>query len=74
MVLPGANLLKILPAGAAANSINGLTKHEWLNGWNVTPDASINKKEFAVYYFKNKERWDKAFAFLKDNDLTKLGG
>jgi biofilm protein TabA len=47
-------------------------KHEWLNGWNVSPDASINKKEFAVYYFKNKERWDKAFAFLKDNDLTKL--
>ena len=47
-------------------------KHEWLNGWNVTPDASINKKEFAVYYFKNKERWDKAFAFLKDNDLSKL--
>ena len=47
-------------------------KHEWLNGWNVTPDASINKKEFVVYYFKNKERWNKAFAFLKDNDLSKL--
>lgn len=47
-------------------------KHEWLNGWNVTPDASINKRELAVYYFKNKERWNKAFAFLKDSDLTKL--
>jgi YhcH/YjgK/YiaL family protein len=47
-------------------------KHEWLNGWNVTPDASINKKELAHYYFKNKERWDKAFAFLKNNDLSKL--
>jgi YhcH/YjgK/YiaL family protein len=47
-------------------------KHEWLNGWNVTPDASINKKELAIYYFKNKERWDKAFAFLKNSDLTKL--
>jgi YhcH/YjgK/YiaL family protein len=47
-------------------------KHEWLNGWNVSPDPSINKKEFAVYYFKNRERWDKAFAFLKDNDLSKL--
>ena len=47
-------------------------KQEWLNGWNVSPDASISKKEFAVYYFKNKERWDKAFAFLKDNDLSKL--
>ena len=47
-------------------------KHEWLNGWNVTPDASINRKELVVYYFKNKERWDKAFAFLRDSDLTKL--
>jgi biofilm protein TabA len=47
-------------------------KHEWLNGWNVTPDASINKKEFVINYFKNTERWDKAFAFLKDNDLSKL--
>jgi YhcH/YjgK/YiaL family protein len=47
-------------------------KHEWLNGWNVTPDASINKKELAAYYFKNKERWDKAFAFLKTSDLEKL--
>lgn len=47
-------------------------KGEWLNGWNVTPDASINRKEFAVAYFKNKERWDKAFAFFKNNDLTKL--
>jgi YhcH/YjgK/YiaL family protein len=46
--------------------------HTWLNGWNVTPDASINKKELAVDYFKNKERWDKAFAFLRDSDLTKL--
>ena len=40
-------------------------KGEWLNGWTVSPDASINRKEFAVSYFKNKERWNKAFAFLK---------
>ena len=51
---------------------NWFNKHEWLNGWTVTPDASINKKEFAAYYFKNKERWDKAFAFLKDSDLSNL--
>jgi YhcH/YjgK/YiaL family protein len=46
--------------------------HKWLNGWNVAPDASINRSEFAIYYFKNKERWDKAFAFLKEHDLTNL--
>ena len=45
---------------------------EWAAGWTITPDASINKREFAVSYFKNKERWDKAFMFLKNNDLTKL--
>jgi YhcH/YjgK/YiaL family protein len=47
-------------------------KGEWLNGWQVKPDASIDRKEFAMSYFKHKERWDKAFTFLKDNDLTKL--
>ena len=47
-------------------------KEEWLGGWEVTPDSSINKREFAVSYFKNKDRWDKAFKFLKDSDLSKL--
>jgi biofilm protein TabA len=47
-------------------------KGEWSEGWTITPDASINKREFAVTYFKNKERWAKAFKFLKGNDLTKL--
>jgi biofilm protein TabA len=45
---------------------------EWLNGWTVSPDASINKREFAISYFKNKERWDKSFTFLKSNDLSSL--
>lgn len=47
-------------------------KGEWLNGWNVTPDESINRREFALSYFKSKERWDKAFAFLKESDLKAL--
>jgi YhcH/YjgK/YiaL family protein len=47
-------------------------KKEWLNGWAVNPDPSINKKELALYYFKNKERWNKAFTFLKDSDLPAL--
>ena len=48
------------------------SKNEWIDGWAVTLDASINRKEFAVSYFKNKERWGKAFKFLKSNDLSKL--
>jgi len=47
-------------------------KGEWLNGWTVKPDASINRKALAVSYFKNKERWDKAFTFLKESDLSKM--
>ncbi|HNW57309.1 MAG TPA: YhcH/YjgK/YiaL family protein [Bacteroidales bacterium] len=47
-------------------------KGEWLNGWTVSPDASINRKEFAISYFKNKERWDRLFTFLKTNDLKNL--
>jgi biofilm protein TabA len=45
---------------------------KWSSGWNIAPDASINKKEFAISYFKNKGRWEKAFKFLKTNDLSKL--
>ena len=44
----------------------------WSSGWTITPDSSINKREFAVSYFKNKERWEKAFKFFKNNDLIKL--
>jgi biofilm protein TabA len=44
---------------------------EWSGGWIVIPDASINKREFAVSYYKNKDRWDKAFNFLKSTDFSK---
>ena len=45
---------------------------EYLNDWNVIPDQSINKREFAISYFKNKERWDIAFNYLKTTDLQSL--
>ncbi len=47
-------------------------KKEWAQKWTVSPDASINRREFAISYFKNKLRWEKAFNFLKNNDLSKL--
>jgi YhcH/YjgK/YiaL family protein len=47
-------------------------KTEWKQGWSANPDESINKKEFAIQYFKNKERWDKAYAFLKNTNLDTL--
>jgi YhcH/YjgK/YiaL family protein len=48
------------------------SKNDWSEGWKVSPDASVNKREFAISYFKNKPRWEKAFRFLKNNDLSKL--
>jgi YhcH/YjgK/YiaL family protein len=47
-------------------------KGEWLNGWTVKPDASVNKREFANAYFKNKQVWDSTFIWLKNNNLAKL--
>jgi biofilm protein TabA len=46
--------------------------NEWKNGLNLKPHPSINKVVFAVQYHKNKAGWNKAFAFLRDSDLTKM--
>jgi biofilm protein TabA len=47
-------------------------KQEWLNGWNVQPETSVNKRSLAIQYFKNKKHWDQAFLFLKSSDLKNL--
>jgi len=61
------------PSGWSSSEVDKwFEKQEWLGGWKITPDESINKKEFAGYYFKNRERWDKAFSFLKTSDLQGL--
>lgn len=57
---------------SSANIDKWFEKGEWLNGWTAIPDGSINRKEFAIAYFKNKERWDKAFTYLKTTDLSNL--
>jgi YhcH/YjgK/YiaL family protein len=48
------------------------TKGDWHKAWNVTPDASVNKAALAKAYFRNPDRWNKAFAFMKESDLKKL--
>lgn len=47
-------------------------KGEWLEGWQIKPDESIDRRMLAVSYFQHKDRWHKAFLFLKDHDLTKM--
>jgi YhcH/YjgK/YiaL family protein len=51
---------------------NWFEKKEWLGGWSVAPDASINKRNFAIYYHKNPRHWDQAFHFLKSANLQEL--
>jgi YhcH/YjgK/YiaL family protein len=61
------------PAAWSSSKIDKwFEKGDWLNGWTVQPDKSINRKAFAGSYFKNREKWDEAFNFLKSNDLTAL--
>ncbi len=45
---------------------------EWKQGWEIQPDESVNPLKFAIQYHKNPKRWDKAFLFLKEQDLAAL--
>ena len=45
---------------------------EWLNGLQLTPHESVDKATFARQYQLNKEYWDKAFLFLKNNNLQTM--
>lgn len=44
----------------------------WLNGLELTPHKSINKEELSRQYSTNRIWWDKAFEFLRENDLDKI--
>ncbi len=61
------------PSGWSRDKLDKwFTKGEWKNGWNISPDASVNRQALAASWFANPERWDAAFRFLRDNDLSKL--
>jgi biofilm protein TabA len=47
-------------------------KKAYLNGLTATPHEAIDKVQFAQQYHLNKTLWDKAFAYLKNNDLATL--
>ena len=47
-------------------------KKEWLNGVPLKPHKSINKQEFARQYRINKSFWDKAFTWLKEQNLQTI--
>ncbi len=45
---------------------------KWLEGWDVQPDETINRRELAIQYHKNPERWEKAFEFLATENLATI--
>ena len=47
-------------------------KQEWLGGLKLQPHYTVDVQEFSRQYHANKKYWDEAFAFLKNQDLTKL--
>ena len=47
-------------------------KGEWKKGWDIKADESVNQQELAIQYYRNPERWEKAFSFLKSEDLAGL--
>src|SRR5437773_966651 len=61
------------PAALTKKQVNEwYEKKEWLAGMPLQPHKSINKTVFARQYQLNKNYWNKAFAFLKEHDLTTM--
>ena len=54
---------------AFASDTSGL---DMLNSLPIKPHASVNLKEFQRQYAANKALWDKAFEFLRSNNLATL--
>ena len=49
-----------------------MAARSWAGSLNLLPDKSVDAVEFAEQYHRNRELWDKAFAFLRENDLNAL--
>jgi YhcH/YjgK/YiaL family protein len=47
-------------------------EREWLGETKLQPDPSINKRELAIQYYRHKDRWDTAFAFIQKQEFAQL--
>jgi YhcH/YjgK/YiaL family protein len=48
------------------------SKGEWLNGLQLNAHSSTNQKEFERLYKENPGLWDKAFEWLRENNLDSI--
>lgn len=51
---------------------NWFAQKQWLHGLKLQPHPSIDKMEFEKRYHAHQDRWDKAFLFLKQNNLDSI--
>src|SRR5665647_1891374 len=65
-------LLSVSGNEAQSQTIAGYNEADWLNGLKLHPHRVTDKPEFAKQYQADKAEWDKAFAFLQDNNLDSL--
>src|SRR5258708_29551402 len=54
------------------SAVKWLHSNKWKNGLKLKPHPSVNAIVFAEQCHKNKAAWDKAFAFLRDSDLSTM--
>lgn len=47
-------------------------KQQWLHGLKLQPHSSVDKTEFEKRYNAHQLWWDKAFLFLKENNLDSI--
>jgi biofilm protein TabA len=80
-IVPLSFIFLSLTLAAAGQQTNTRTKksaakwmksNEWKNGLTLDVHPSVNEVEFAEQYHKNQAEWDKAFAFMRDRDLSSL--
>ena len=45
---------------------------QYLNGLQMLPDPSVDRRLFAQHYYDHKETWDKAFEFLMNPDFARM--
>ena len=65
-------LLSVSRNEAQSQTIAQYNEADWLNGLKLRPHRVTDKPEFVKQYQANKAEWDKAFAFLRDNNLDSL--
>lgn len=50
--------------------LDWFAQKEWLKGISAVPDPSLDKETFIRHYQKHPERWEAAFKFMRENNLT----